>query len=46
MLVERTFIQMKKLILLTLMALSFFVTAKSTKADGAWPMCDPCPWVR
>jgi hypothetical protein len=37
---------MKKLIVLSIMALSFLAAANNNKADLPAPQCDPCPWVR
>ena len=37
---------MKKLVLLALVAFAFLATAKPTKSDLPFPMCEPCPWVR
>ncbi len=36
---------MKKLVILTLLALSF-LAARPTAPQNTPPMCDPCPWVR
>ena len=37
---------MKKLVILTLMALSFLAARPVSPDKEILPTCDPCPWVR
>jgi hypothetical protein len=37
---------MRKLMLLALLALSFFAAPNFTQASDPIPECDPCPWYK
>lgn len=37
---------MKKLVLFTLVALSFLASARTIQKDNPTPACSPCPFVR
>ena len=37
---------MRKLVLLTLMALAFLATPNTGRAWIPWPTCNPCPMAR